>query len=228
MGEMSVTAVDVVVVAVVLISACLAMWRGLVSETFNILDWVVATFVAVRFTPTFQPLLRETIEPAWLEYIVVFIGTFLVMFVPLSMLNFRISEAVRKSEIGPVDRVLGFLFGAARGMVIIGVAYILYAVFVPVDQHPQTLTRAHIYPVIRQTAEMLLDVVPGRQELAGLDSAGGPSPPPASTPPPAASNRPPQRANAAPSGDAATYGATDRGALDKLIETTGGEQGPSQ
>jgi membrane protein required for colicin V production len=216
MGEVSVTAIDVVAVAIVLISAVLAAWRGLVGETFRIVDWVAAAFVAIRFTPTFQPLLRETISPAWLEYIVVFIGTFLVMFVPLSMMNYRIAEAVRKSEIGPVDRVLGFLFGAARGVVIVGVAYIIYAMFVPVTQHPQSLTRAHTYPVIRQTAEMLLDVVPGRQDVAGLDSDG-----PASRPPP-------QRGATAPPADAAAYGANDRSALDKLFETSGGQQGPSQ
>lgn len=237
MDEVSVTAVDIVVVAIVLLSAAFAMWRGLVSETFNIVDWAAASFIAVEFTPAFQPLLGGSIEPAWLEYIVVFIGTFLVMFVPLSMLNFRLSEAVRKSEIGPVDRVLGFLFGAVRGIAIVGVAYILYAIFVPIDQHPQTLTRAHVYPVIRQSAEMLLDIVPGRQELAGLDSteggAGG-GPQPSSGPAPQRAAAAPQggagnrAGNAAASGNAAAYGADDQKALDKLIEGAGRNQGPSK
>jgi membrane protein required for colicin V production len=240
MDEVSVTAVDIVVVAIVLLSAVFAMYRGLVSETFNIVDWAAATFIAVEFTPTFQPLLGGSIEPAWLEYIVTFIGIFLVMFIPLSMLNFKVSEAVRKSEIGPVDRVLGFLFGTIRGIAIVGVAYILYAMFVPMEQHPQTLTRSHVYPVIRQSAEMLLDIVPGRQELAGLDSpVGGPQPPSA---PPGAT---PQRAdaaapqgnragnaatkgNAAVKGNAAAYGADDQKALDKLIEGAGRNQGSSK
>lgn len=233
MGEVSVTAVDILVVAIVLLSAAFAMWRGLVSETFNIVDWAAATFIAVEFTPSFQPLLGGSIEPAWLEYIVVFIGTFLVMFVPLSMLNHRISEAVRKSEIGPVDRVLGFLFGAVRGIAIVGVAYILYAMFVPMEQHPQTLTRSHVYPVIRQSAEMLLDIVPGRQELAGLDSpedgpqpSSGPAPQrEAAAPQGGAGNR---AGNAAAKGNAAAYGADDQKALDKLIETSGRNQGPSK
>ncbi len=233
MDEVSVTAVDIVVVAIVLLSAAFAMWRGLVSETFNIVDWAAASFIAVEFTPSFQPLLGGSIEPAWLEYIVVFIATFLVMFVPLSMLNFRVSEAVRKSEIGPVDRVLGFLFGAVRGIAIVGVAYILYAMFVPVDQHPQTLTRSHVYPVIRQSAEMLLDIVPGRQELAGLDSPEGGAQggqQASSGPAPQRADAAPQRGagNAAAKGNAAAYGADDQKALDKLIEGAGRNQGPSK
>jgi uncharacterized membrane protein required for colicin V production len=62
-----------------------------------------------------QPLLREMISPSWLEYIVVFMH-FLLMFIPLSILNHRLSEAVKKSDIGPVDRVLGLVFGVFRGL----------------------------------------------------------------------------------------------------------------
>jgi membrane protein required for colicin V production len=210
MGEVSVTAIDVLVIAVLLISAGFAMWRGLVSETFTIIDWVAAAFVAIRFTPTFQPLLRGVISPNWLEYIVVFIGTFLLMFIPLSMLNHRLSEAVKKSEIGPVDRVLGFVFGMGRGLVIIGLAYIAFAAMVPVRDHPVSLTRARLYPLIRQTSEVLLGLVPGQSGVAGLEAQANKS----ATPAPAA---PPQRA-AAGEADGKTYNANDRSALDRLIE----------
>ena len=124
MSNLSITGVDVLVALVVLVSGGYAMWRGLVSETLTIVDWVLAAFIALRFTPTFQPLLLEMISPSWLEYIVVFIGTFLLMFIPLSILNHRLSEAVKKSDIGPVDRVLGLVFGVFRGLVIVGLAYI--------------------------------------------------------------------------------------------------------
>ena len=136
MGQLSITAVDVVVVAVVLISAFLAMWRGFVSEVFTIFEWVAAAYAALRFTPTFQPLLKSVISPPWLEYIVVFVGTFLIVIIPLSIMAHRLSEMIKRSEIGPVDRSMGFVFGMARGLVIIGLAYIAFAALVPQPDRP--------------------------------------------------------------------------------------------
>jgi membrane protein required for colicin V production len=227
MGE-SITGVDVLVVVVVLVSGGFAMWRGLVSETFTIIDWVVAAFVALRLTPSFQPLLRDVISPSWLEYVVVFIGSFLLMFIPLSILNHRLSEMVKKSEIGPVDRVLGLIFGVGRGLVIVGVAYIAFAAMVPLRDHPDTLTKARLFPLIRETSEVLLGLAAARREPSGpaaevaarkpaRDPAAAPEKP--ATPPKA-------EADAGKAGETSkTYGAGDRRALDRLIETTGAGQG---
>src|SRR3979490_376767 len=101
---MGITVIDVVVVAVVVISAGLAMWRGLIQETFSIFEWVGGVYVALRFAPSFQPLVSGIISPPWLAWIAVFVGTFLIVFIPLSILSHRLSELVKHSEIGPVDR----------------------------------------------------------------------------------------------------------------------------
>jgi membrane protein required for colicin V production len=230
MGDVSITGIDLLVVAVILVSGAFAMWRGLVSETFTIIDWVLAGFVALRFTPTFQPLLREMISPPWLEYVVVFIGTFLLMFIPLSILNHRLAEMVKKSEIGPIDRVLGLVFGVFRGLVIVGLAYIAFAAMVPLRDHPESLTRARLFPLIRQTSEVLLGLAPGNAFAAREAARAGPTPPPARA---AATEKPAPPAKAEPKAGQAgqstkTYGAGDRSALDRLIETTGAGQGSSK
>lgn len=223
MSNVPITGIDVLVVLVVLVSGGFAMWRGLVSETLTIVDWILAAFIALRFTPTFQPLLREMISPSWLEYIVVFIGTFLLMFIPLSILNHRLSEAVKKSDIGPVDRVLGLVFGVFRGLVIVGLSYIAFAAMVPLRDHPEALTRATTFPLIRQTAEVLLGLAPGNALAAAQARAEAVLPARAASASqqrtgPAPKAEAPQSQSGEP---AKTYGAGDRRALDRLIETTG-------
>src|SRR5262245_22917019 len=162
MGELSFTSIDVLVVAIILISAGVAMFRGLVQETFGVLEWVAGLYVAFRFTPVFRPLLNGAIAPAWLEWLAVFVGTFLLVFIPLSIMSHRVSELVKKSEIGPVDRTLGLVFGIARGLVIVGLAYIAFDALVPPNDHPQTLTKARLFPLIRNTSDILRSLGPGK------------------------------------------------------------------
>jgi len=174
MGQLSVTAIDILVVVVILVSAGYAAYRGLVHETFTIIEWVAAGYIALRFTPLFQPLLRDYISPPWLEWIAVFAGTFVIMFIPLSIMSHRVSEQVKKSEIGPIDRTLGFVFGVGRGLVIVGFAYIAFATLVPARDHPDTLTKARLFPLIRNTSDVLRSLTP--QEGNGAAAAEAKSP----------------------------------------------------
>lgn len=219
MGDFSITVIDVLVVAVVLVSAGYAAYRGLVSETFAIFEWVAATYIALRFTPTFQPLVRSAIETPWLQYVTVFICTFLLVFIPLSIMAHRFSESVRRSEVGAVDRTLGFVFGIGRGLVIVGVAYIAFAALVPLRDHPQALTRARLFPLILNTSDVLLSLVPGTTELVRPATAAATRQAVQRPAPPARAAAPP----ATPTQGAKTYGAQERSALDRLIETTGSQ-----
>jgi membrane protein required for colicin V production len=216
MAELSITAIDVLVAVIVLVSAGFAVFRGLIRETFAIIEWVAAGYVALRFTPVFRPLLLGYISPPWLEWITVFIGTFLLVFIPLSILSHRLAEIVKKSEIGPIDRSLGFVFGIGRGLVIVGFAYIAFAALVPLRDHPQTLTKARLFPVIRNTSDVLRSLVPGMGKAKSDEDSQQ-----ANT----RANGPERRSvtkSASESTTPKTYGASDRSALDRLFETNGG------
>ena len=208
MGQLSVTAIDILVAVVILVSAGYAAFRGLVHETFAVLEWVAAAYVALRFTPLLQPLLQGYVSPPWLEWIAVFAGTFLVVLIPLSILSRRLSEVVKKSEVGPIDHTFGLIYGVGRGLVIVGLAYIAFAALVPAENHPDMLTKARLFPLIRNTSDVLRSLTP-------LESNVVPAPAHASSPAPQ-------------SAAAKTYGADDRGALDRLFETNGGDGTPSR
>ncbi len=204
MSGLPVTTIDLAVIVIIALSAMIALWRGLVRETFSIFEWIASAYVALRLAPTFQPMVSGIIAPSWLAWIVVFVATFLIIFVPLSMLSHRFAEIVKRSEIGAVDRVLGFVFGVGRGLVVVGLAYIAFASFVPLESQPQAVTNARLFPLIQNSSEVLLSLVPGgKSESATV---------------------PPGNAR----GEAKTYGAAERGALDRLFEATGRNQGSSR
>jgi membrane protein required for colicin V production len=122
-------------------------------------------------------------------------------------MSHRVSEQVKKSEIGPIDRTLGFVFGVGRGLVIVGFAYIAFAALVPARDHPDTLTKARLFPLIRNTSDVLRSLTP--EESTGAAAAEAKSP----TPQPTA---------------AKAYGADDRSALDRLFETKGSDGTPAR
>jgi membrane protein required for colicin V production len=191
MTALSLTAIDFVVIAVVLLSAIFATARGLVHETFAILAWIAGGYAAFRLTPLVQPLLHNLIAPPWLERLAVLFGLFILVFIPLAILSRWLSAKVKGSVASPVDRILGLVFGVCRGLVIVGVAYIAFAALVPLRNQPDTLTKARLFPLIRNTSEMLRELVP----IGVTNSSTGNS--------------------------ASAYGAGDRGTLDRLIHGRG-------
>lgn len=212
MDGVSVTVVDFLVVGVILLSALFAMWRGLVQETLSIVAWVAAAYSALRFYPLLQPLLENYIGSPRLASLAAGAIIFLVVLIPLSFLSHRFGENVKHSEIGPVDRSLGFVFGVGRGLVIIGIAYIAFSALVPMRDHPGWLTHARLLPLIQSTSDVLLSLVPDRS----LDTAQAAEPTQET-----AKSKPVAKPGK-------TYGARDRRALDRLIEATGDGKGSPQ
>ena len=208
MDGVSVTVVDFLVVGVILLSAMFAMWRGLVQETLSIVAWVAAAYSALRFYPLLTPLLADYIASGRLANLAAGAIIFLIVLIPLSFLSHRFGENIKHSEIGPVDRSLGFVFGVGRGLVIVGLAYIAFVALVPMRDHPGWLTHARLLPLIQNTSDVLLSLVPDR----GLDIERD-----------RLSDQPAgETAKSSPSSEAGkTYGAKDRRALDRLIEATG-------
>jgi membrane protein required for colicin V production len=127
------TVFDAVVAGAILISAVLAYSRGLVREVMSILGWIAAAVVAFLFAPTALPLMNEI--PVLGDFIggscelgimAAFATVFVVALVLISLFTPVFSSAVQRSALGGLDAGLGFLFGVARGAVLVVVALIAY------------------------------------------------------------------------------------------------------
>lgn len=132
------TLVDGGVAVVILISAILAYSRGLVREILSIAGWVVAAIVAYVFTPTVEPLVKEIPVVSdiiggscVLSMIVAFAIIFAVALIVVSIFTPLFSGMVQQSALGGVDQGLGFLFGVARGILLVLIALILYDTIFP-------------------------------------------------------------------------------------------------
>ena len=210
MAEVTVTVADVVVVLVLLLSAGYAVYRGVIRETLWVFAWAVAAYLALLFGPAVSRVLESTLESPWLRYPIAYAAVFAAAFIPLSFLSQHFKQTVQKTPIGPVDRILGFFFGLARGLVLVCAVYLVFETFVPLREQPGWLTEARLYPVVTDTSAVLRRLIPDQNPDA-LAELGGPPPP--------AEQTPAQRAAAERDGG---YDAGDRRALERLIESNGG------
>lgn len=127
------TIFDGVVGGVIVISAILAYARGFIREVMSIVGWIAAAFIAFIFAPNALPLISEIPylgdfigESRELGILAAFAIVFVVALVVVSIFTPLFSSVVQRSALGGLDAGLGFLFGVARGVLLVIVALIAY------------------------------------------------------------------------------------------------------
>lgn len=213
---------DLVVVLVILGSMAYAIWKGFVEETLSIFAWAAAALASLYLGAWVGHMAHALIATGWIASVVGYAAVFVVVFIPLSFASHRFSEGIKRSAVGPLDRVLGATFGIVRGLAILGIAYLIFTAIVPIRAQPRWLTEARTLPLIQSSAEVILALVPERDR----EDVREPPPPSAApaqprsiedllvTPTPKPLAKPVKHGKK-------RYGADDRRALDRLIETTG-------
>lgn len=161
------TIVDGAALFVLVISALLAYSRGFVREVLSIIGWIVAAVVAFMFAPEVVPLVQEvpylgdvigaSCELAMIAaFGLVFVGALIVVsiFTPL------ISGAIQNSALGPLDQGLGFLFGLARGAVLIIVALIVYDRLIAGGEGMPMVEDSKTVELLAQTQQQIAEKLP--------------------------------------------------------------------
>jgi membrane protein required for colicin V production len=229
MSALGITIVDPIVIAVVILSAVYATYRGFVSESLSIFAWAAAAFATLFFGPRFAPYTRDLVSSPMLGVLLGYAVIFLVVLIPLSFVSYRFAESVKNSPVSTLDRALGSAFGVVRGLAIVGLAYIAFSYMISVRNQPDWIANARLLPVIQGSSEVLLSLVPDQHaSTAQADEPAAPAPKIAAQPafvPPTPQPRP---AVARQTTAHKTYGARERRELDRLIDATasGGNDKP--
>ena len=116
---------DYVVIAAIVLSAVVGAVRGFLREAIALGAWIVALWVAWHFSDVVEPhlggLLASSYVKPWAARVII-VALILLLGAGLGAL---VGHYVRLSIFSGMDRYLGFLFGAVRGVVLIGVFVIL-------------------------------------------------------------------------------------------------------
>ncbi|SDF59878.1 membrane protein required for colicin V production [Limimonas halophila] len=175
MSDLPINAVDVVVLAVLLVSAVLAFLRGFVHEVLGIGAWVGAALATLYGFPHAQPYARDLIAIDLVADIVAGVAIFLVVLIVLAVISRMLGARVQQSSLGALDRSLGLAFGLVRGAVILAAAWLVmeWAVPDPADR-PSWVQDAESRKLVEFGAHTMAGLLPPSWTASGaaaVDSA---------------------------------------------------------
>src|SRR5690606_1233413 len=161
------TGFDIIVLFVVGVAAVGGFVRGFVQEVLSLLAWAGA-ILAVRYLHTdLTVILNNFIGTPSAAAVLAFILLMVIPVAVIKLLAKYVGNASRKSVLGPIDRVLGFGFGAVKGAIIVVFAFSLlvlgYDSIWGASGRPTWMTTARTYPFVNASADALVQLIRERQ-----------------------------------------------------------------
>lgn len=161
------TGFDIIVFIIVGVAAVGGFMRGFIQEVLSLAAWILAVF-AIRYmhTPLYQGI--EPYVPTQTgASILAFAFLLLIPYAAMKLIAGRAGEGARSSLLGPIDRVLGFGFGAIKGGIVVVLAFSLlvmgYDTVWGYQGRPVWITTARTYPVVNASTEALVQYISDRR-----------------------------------------------------------------
>lgn len=200
---------DVILAGIMLVSGLLALMRGFTREVLSLIAWGLAAVAGVfaALNADLAAFAGQYLQPEIVAKIAVGAGAFLIVLIILSMISVRLADWVLDSAAGPFDRTLGLVYGLARGLALVVIAYLFYVWLVPPEKREDWVRNARSLPAIEAVGEFVTEFLPAdiRDTLQTRMAAAA---------------RQPTARPAGEGEDEEGYRSRDTTVLDQLIEST--------
>lgn len=164
------TGFDYVVLFLVGIGAVGGFFRGFVEEVLSLAAWCLALLAVHYFHEQATYFVSDYLPNETGAGVLAFFLLLLLPYITVRFIARRMGSASRGSVIGPIDRILGFGFGAVKGFIIIVLGYSVvvfaYDLVWGKDGRPEWITQSRNYPFLNAASEELLTLIGDRREEA--------------------------------------------------------------
>ena len=145
---------DYFILVVVILSAGIGLWRGLIKELFALVNWVVALFLAYSFYgPVAESLpIGEVSGAPWLKNVAAGGLIFVVTLICGGLLSAMLQGLVRISGLGGTDKTLGMVFGVLRGASVVMALVIILPAATPISGQ-QWWVESHLIPYFLESED---------------------------------------------------------------------------
>jgi membrane protein required for colicin V production len=160
---MPITLLDGILVGFTLVSAMLAMVRGLSREILSIASWIAAAAAAFFFYPLVLPYVQPYIDNEQIAMVAAAGIVFVIALIIVTLITMKIADWIIDSRIGALDRTLGFLYGAARGILVVAVGLLFFNWLVGANT-PAWIANAKSRPLLESIGATLEGMLPDDPE----------------------------------------------------------------
>lgn len=127
--------VDIVIPGIIAISALFSLMRGFVREALSLIGWLAAFWIALTFAQSLADLFLTGISLPSVRMVVAFTILFVVTLVLTALVNHLATQLVKRTGLTGTDRMIGMVFGVARGVVVVA-AMVFLAGLTTLPQDP--------------------------------------------------------------------------------------------
>ncbi|MGX8008664.1 CvpA family protein [Mesorhizobium sp. ORM8.1] len=160
---MPITLLDGILVGFTLVSAMLAMVRGFSREVLSVVSWAAAAAAAFFFYKPVLPYIKPYVDNDKIAMAASAGAVFLIALIVVSVITMKLADWIIDSRIGALDRTLGFLYGAARGILVVAVA-LLFFNWLAGAKAPAWIANAKSRPLLETIGAKLESVLPENTE----------------------------------------------------------------
>jgi membrane protein required for colicin V production len=155
---MTLTPLDWILLGMLGLSVIIGLWRGFIEEVMSLGGWFVAGATALYLAGPFSLFLVTTgLSDNW-RYVTALIIIFVVMLIVWNMLTALIKNAIGAVGLGFFDRLMGGVFGGARGVLLLTFFAVLLS-YTPVSA-TDFWTESKTIPLLSQSAQQLKPYLP--------------------------------------------------------------------
>ncbi|AAQ60187.1 CvpA family protein [Chromobacterium violaceum] len=113
------TVFDYIAIAIIAGSVLMALMRGLIAEVLSLGSWLIAFWCAKQFSPLVTDFLPSSLQSEGLRMVAGFVLVFFLVWLATALLRVTLTGLVDSIGLGAINRLLGGVFGLARGMVLV-------------------------------------------------------------------------------------------------------------
>ncbi len=172
------TGLDIIVLLAIFGGAAFGMIRGFITEVISLFAWVAAILALKLLHGTAAKMLTGLVGSASGASVLAFALVFLIVYAAGKLIAASIGQRTRTSVLGPLDRVLGFGFGALKGLIIVTLAYLLInlgydTIYGQSAERPGWMRNSRTHTLLNATGRAIVDWVGNRRKAGIIGSISG-------------------------------------------------------
>ncbi|MBR3675932.1 MAG: CvpA family protein [Alphaproteobacteria bacterium] len=151
---------DVIFLIITGISALVGIARGMTKELLSLVGWILAAVSLFYLVPMLNPYMEQYVASKLLSNIVTAMAVLIVFSIIWILTADKLASSVRSSKLSAIDRILGFVFGVARGALIVVLIALMLSTMAPNETKKGIFAESQIYKQAEIYVEPLKNMIP--------------------------------------------------------------------